>query len=74
MVKLQLARATLDGNEALRLAAATAPYVNILEVGTPLTKSVGMNIATKLKAAYSDRIVLADLKSSSRYMREIWFE
>ena len=74
MIKLQLARATLDCNEALRLAAATTPYVNILEVGTPLIKSVGMNIATKLKAAYSDKTVLTDLKSSSRYMCEIWFE
>ena len=36
MVKLQLAMDTLDGDEALRLAASIAPYVDILEAGTPL--------------------------------------
>jgi 3-keto-L-gulonate-6-phosphate decarboxylase len=74
MTNLQLARATPDGNEASKLAAVTEPYVNILEVGGQLIKSAGINIVTKLQAAYSDKTVLADLKSSSRYIREIWFE
>ena len=64
MVKLQLAMDTLDGDEALHLAEATAPFVNILEAGTPLIKSVGINIVRKLKAAHPDKLVLADLKSS----------
>lgn len=64
MVKLQLAMDTLDGDEALRLADATAPFVNILEAGTPLIKSVGINIVRKLKAAHPDKLILADLKSS----------
>lgn len=64
MVKMQLALDTLDGDEALRLAALTAPFVNILEAGTPLIKSVGISIVTRLKAAHPDKLVLADLKSS----------
>lgn len=64
MVKLQLALDTLDGDEALRLAALTAPFVNILEAGTPLIKSVGISIVTRLKAAHPDKLILADLKSS----------
>jgi 3-hexulose-6-phosphate synthase len=64
MVKLQLALDTLDGEEALRLASLTAPYVDILEAGTPLIKSVGIGIVARLKSVYPDKIVLADLKSS----------
>lgn len=64
MVKLQLAMDTLDGNEALRLADCTAPFVDILEAGTPLIKSVGINIVRKLKTAHPDKLILADLKSS----------
>lgn len=64
MVKLQLAMDTLDGNEALKLAASVAPYADILEAGTPLIKSVGINIVRKLKSAHPEKIVLADLKSS----------
>jgi 3-hexulose-6-phosphate synthase len=64
MVKLQLAMDTLDGEEALRLASATSAYVDILEAGTPLIKSVGISIVQKLKSAHPDKLVLADLKSS----------
>ncbi|RJP49818.1 MAG: hypothetical protein C4586_06810 [Anaerolineaceae bacterium] len=64
MVKLQLALDNLDAEEALKLAYLAAPYVNILEAGTPLIKSVGINIVTRLKAAHHDKLILADLKSS----------
>jgi len=64
MVKLQLALDTLDGEEALKLASLAAPFVNILEAGTPLIKSVGIDIVTRLKSAHPEKILLADLKSS----------
>ncbi|MBM3180249.1 MAG: 3-hexulose-6-phosphate synthase [Chloroflexi bacterium] len=64
MVRLQLAMDSLDGDEALNLAASVAPYADILEAGTPLIKSVGINIVRKLKSAHPEKIVLADLKSS----------
>jgi 3-hexulose-6-phosphate synthase len=64
MVKLQLAMDTLDGNEALRLAECTEPFVDIIEAGTPLIKSVGIDIVRKLKSIHPNKLVLADLKSS----------
>jgi 3-hexulose-6-phosphate synthase len=64
MVKLQLALDTLDEDEAVKLAASVAPYAQILEAGTPLIKSVGVNIVRKLRTAHPDKIILADLKSS----------
>ena len=64
MVKLQLAMDTLDGDEAVKLAAAVAPFADILEAGTPLIKSVGISIVQKLKSAHPNKLVLADLKSS----------
>ena len=38
--------------------------MNILEAGTPLIKSVGINIVQRLKSAHPDKLILADLKSS----------
>ncbi len=64
MPKIQLALDTLDWDRALELAALCAPYVDILEAGTPLIKSVGIRIVSSLKAEYPDKLVLADLKSS----------
>jgi len=64
MVKLQLAMDTLDGDVALKLAASIAPYADIFEAGTPLIKSVGINIVNKLKSSYPEKTILADLKSS----------
>ena len=64
MVKLQLAMDTLDGDLALKLAASIAPYADIFEAGTPLIKSVGINIVNKLESSYPEKTILADLKSS----------
>lgn len=55
---------TLDGDEALMLAAAVAPHAEILEAGTPLIKSVGIGIVKKLRSSHPGKIILADLKSS----------
>lgn len=64
-LKLQLALDTLDGEHALELARLAAPYVDILEAGTPPPiKSVGISIVRKLKEAHPGKLVLADLKSS----------
>ncbi len=62
--KIQVALDTLDMDEALRIANLTHTYVDILEAGTPLIKSVGIKIVTALKEKYPDKLVLADLKSS----------
>jgi len=63
-IKIQLAIDTLNGERALVLANLATPWVDILEAGTPLIKSVGIGIVSKLKAAHPDKLVLADLKTS----------
>lgn len=64
MVKIQLALDTLVAEDALRLASLAAPYVDILEAGTPLIKSAGIGIVTRLKNAHPDKVILADMKTS----------
>jgi 3-hexulose-6-phosphate synthase len=61
---IQVALDMLDADLALKVADQVASYVDILEAGTPLIKSVGIGIVTKLKKAHPDKLVLADLKSS----------
>lgn len=62
-MKLQFAMDTLTTEAALELAAAAAPHVDILELGTPLIKSAGLSAITAVKAAHPDKIVFADLKT-----------
>lgn len=64
MIKIQLALDTLNGDEALRLAESVSDSIDIFEAGTPLIKSVGIDIVRKIKSAHPNKIVLADLKSS----------
>ncbi|KQQ05859.1 MULTISPECIES: 3-hexulose-6-phosphate synthase [unclassified Rathayibacter] len=62
-MKLQFAMDTLSTDAALELAAAAAPHVDILELGTPLIKSEGLSAITAIKQAHPDKIVFADLKT-----------
>ena len=50
-MKLQVAMDVLTTEAALELAAQVAPYVDILELGTPLIKSEGLRAITAIKAA-----------------------
>lgn len=62
-MKLQFAMDTLTTEAALELAAAAAPHVDILELGTPLIKSAGLSAITAIKKAHPDKVVFADLKT-----------
>ncbi len=62
-MKLQFAIDTLTTEKALELAAAAAPHVDILELGTPLIKSEGLSAITALKDAHPDKVIFADLKT-----------
>lgn len=62
-MKLQFAMDTLSTEAALELAAAAAPHVDILELGTPLIKSAGVSVITAIKQAHPDKTVFADLKT-----------
>lgn len=63
-MKLQVAMdvATLD--DALTLARQVAEYVDILELGTPLIKSEGVEAIGAIKAAHPDKLVFVDLKTA----------
>lgn len=62
-MQLQFAMDTLTTEKALELAAAAAPHVDILELGTPLIKAAGLSAVTAIKQAHPDKIVFADLKT-----------
>lgn len=62
-MKLQVAMDVLTTEAALELAGKVAPYVEILELGTPLIKSEGLRAITAVKNAHPDKLVFADLKT-----------
>ena len=62
-MKLQFAMDTLTTEAALELAAAAAPSVDIIELGTPLIKAEGFRAITAIKEAHPDKTVFADLKT-----------
>jgi 3-hexulose-6-phosphate synthase len=61
MTKLQLA---LDGEieSSFTILQATRQYIDIAEIGTPLVYREGIGVAIRLRAAFPDVILLADLK------------
>jgi 3-hexulose-6-phosphate synthase len=64
MAKLQVAIDLLTTEDALALAAKVAPYVDIIELGTPLIKNMGTAVITAMKNAHPDKLVFADLKTA----------
>ena len=62
-MKLQVAMDVLTTDDALALAGKVAPYVDIIELGTPLIKAEGLRAVTAIKQAHPDKIVFADLKT-----------
>lgn len=59
---IQMALDSLDFNQTVMLASQVAPYVDILEVGTPCIKYNGVALVKKLKNEFPNQI-LADLKT-----------
>ncbi|MDR6197301.1 3-hexulose-6-phosphate synthase [Siphonobacter sp. SORGH_AS_0500] len=64
MAKLQVAIDLLTTQDALALAAKVAPYVDIIELGTPLIKAEGLKVVTAMKEAHPDKLVFADMKTA----------
>ena len=64
MARLQVAIDLLTTEDALALAAKVAPYVDIIELGTPLIKNMGSAVITAMKKAHPDKLVFADLKTA----------
>ena len=63
-VKLQVAIDLLTTADALVLATKVAPYIDIIELGTPLIKSEGLAVITAMKKAFPDKLVFADFKTA----------
>ncbi|MDO6518118.1 3-hexulose-6-phosphate synthase [Zobellia uliginosa] len=64
MAKLQVAIDLLKIEDAIALATKVSPYIDIIELGTPLIKSEGLSGIRKMKDAFPDKLVLADLKTA----------
>jgi len=64
MTKLQVAIDLLTTADALALTNKVASHVDVIELGTPLIKCVGMSVISAIKAAHPDKEVLADLKTA----------
>ncbi|GAB4107746.1 hypothetical protein GCM10028791_01930 [Echinicola sediminis] len=64
MTKLQVAIDLLKTEEAIALATKVAPYIDIIELGTPLIKSEGLSAITAMKNAFPDKKVFADFKTA----------
>jgi 3-hexulose-6-phosphate synthase len=62
-MKLQVAIDLLSTADALALLNKVAPYVDIIELGTPLIKEQGLSVVKDVKAAYPDKLVFADMKT-----------
>jgi 3-hexulose-6-phosphate synthase len=60
---IQLALDSLDKEQTLKLAKLAAPYVDIIELGTPCIKYNGLDIVRAVRTQHRDKLVFADLKT-----------
>ncbi|MGI6003121.1 MAG: 3-hexulose-6-phosphate synthase [Lachnospiraceae bacterium] len=61
-VKLQLALDDITLEDALRLTEQTAESVDIIEVGTPMVMSYGMEAVRQMRSHFPDKEILCDCK------------
>lgn len=61
-MKLQLAIDELNLTQALNAVAQLAPYIDIIEVGTPFLIDAGREAVKQLKASFPQKEVLCDAK------------
>lgn len=62
--KLQIALDNLKLGDALKSTRLVSEAVDVIEAGTILCCSEGMDAVTNLKSLYPDKIVLADIKAA----------
>jgi 3-hexulose-6-phosphate synthase len=60
---IQVALDSLDYDQTLSLARQAAPYVDIIEIGTPCLKVNGIKLVKALKAQHPDKLLFVDLKT-----------
>ena len=64
MAHTQMALDSLDFDATVALATATAPHVDILEIGTPCIKHNGIKLVETLRAKFPNNKILVDLKTA----------
>ena len=69
--RLQVALDFEKLDDALAMAKEVAPFIDILEAGTPLIKSEGMRAIQALKKAHPDKLICADLKTADAGYLEV---
>ena len=69
--RLQVALDFEKLEDALVISKEVAPFIDILEVGTPLIKSEGKRAIQALKDAHPDKLVCADLKTADAGYLEV---
>jgi len=60
---IQMALDSLDFDQTVKLASLVAPYVDILEIGTPCIKYNGISLVKELKSKFPANKILVDLKT-----------
>lgn len=62
-MKIQLAIDRVSIEKAKEISIAASPYIDIIEVGTALIKDFGLVSIKEIKAAFPNKIILADMKT-----------
>ncbi|MEM9509440.1 MAG: 3-hexulose-6-phosphate synthase [Cyanobacteria bacterium P01_E01_bin.35] len=62
-MKLQVAIDLLSLEKAMNLLKDVAPYIDVIEAGTPLIKQEGLKVVEAFKQQYPDKLVFADMKT-----------
>ncbi|WP_100012700.1 3-hexulose-6-phosphate synthase [Lentibacillus sediminis] len=62
-MKLQLALDRLTREQCIQLTNETSESIDIIEVGTGVIKEYGMPIVREIRQLYSDKLILADMKT-----------
>lgn len=60
---IQMALDSLDFDQTVKLASQVAPYVDILEIGTPCIKYNGIALVKELRTRFPGNKILVDLKT-----------
>lgn len=62
--KIQVALDFAEMDQALDVARSVSQWVDILEAGTPLIKSAGLEVVRRLRSEHPDKLIVADMKST----------
>lgn len=71
VARLQVALDHENLSDALTIAEQVAPFVDIMEVGTPLIKGEGIGAVKAIKKAHPSKAICADLKTADTGYLEV---